>query len=403
MARAKKKAGRPKGARKRSVETDRLNFRFPVFDHARRRWLVTIFDKITKRRRKIYLDVGTEAEAKRARDRLVRETKDEELVEELESRQQTRRGVRLDDAITEWLASKDIAGATADGYKPDAEVYKVFFGPDRRVHTLLAKDVAALFSSERAGRWKALRTRRKHRFALIDFFEFANHKGWADGNPAPDFELDISVRQRRAEKNSWTRRKLEATLTDEEARKLLKAAQGDVYWFVLLALSTGLRKSNLVGSPHKRGILWSDVNIETATLSIAGERMKSGIDHRVPLLPDAVEELRRLRASLDRLPSPGDAILGIGPRGIEDALPDVCERAGIARITPHGLRRAAISRWALYLPDPIVSVLANHTSAATVTDLYKVIPELAVRACLADFPRLIEPRHSVADRVVDRG
>lgn len=63
----------------------------------------------------------------------------------------------------------------------------------------------------------------------------------------------------------------------------------------------------------------------------------------MPLHPELVSELRRLRASL-------------------------------------GFRRAAVTRWKLYLPGPIASWLANHTSVEDVTDLYVQMSEEYISA-----------------------
>lgn len=91
--------------------------------------------------------------------------------------------------------------------------------------------------------------------------------------------------ERRAEHNEKTR-----FLTDDECRRLLDACKASawprLYLLVLLALTTGARKSELLG------LRWRDVDLAQRVMHVA--RTKNGDPKVLPLVPSAVEELTRL-------------------------------------------------------------------------------------------------------------
>ncbi|MGE4050351.1 MAG: tyrosine-type recombinase/integrase [Piscinibacter sp.] len=104
-------------------------------------------------------------------------------------------------------------------------------------------------------------------------------KGWV--HPCRSIE-------RRPENNARTR-----FLSDEEARRLLQACRGAawprLYALVLLALTTGARKGELLG------LRWSDVDLEQGLATLA--RTKNGSARVLPLVPAAVDELAKFKGA----------------------------------------------------------------------------------------------------------
>lgn len=93
--------------------------------------------------------------------------------------------------------------------------------------------------------------------------------------------------ERRPEHNEKTR-----FLSDDERQRLLQACQAStwprLYVLVLMALTTGARKGELLG------LRWRDVDLDRAEASIA--TTKNGDPRVLPLVPAVVDQLRRFKA-----------------------------------------------------------------------------------------------------------
>jgi integrase len=125
------------------------------------------------------------------------------------------------------------------------------------------------------------------------------------------------------------------TLTADQSAKLLEAlSHSRVYWPVLVALSTGMRRGEILA------LRWKNVDLERGTLSVvesledtkAGIRFKkpkSGRSRAITLPGYAVEELRRLKREQ------AEGLLGLGVRQTSETL--VCCRADGAPHRPIAL------------------------------------------------------------------
>jgi integrase len=120
------------------------------------------------------------------------------------------------------------------------------------------------------------------------------------------------------------RRELSTLTADQSARLLEALGHSRVYWPVLLALSTGMRRGEILA------LRWKNVDLERGTLRVVEslEQTKTGIRfkapksgrHRALTLPAyAVEELRRLKREQ------AEALLALGVRQTGDTL--LCCRA----------------------------------------------------------------------------
>lgn len=120
------------------------------------------------------------------------------------------------------------------------------------------------------------------------------------------------------------RRELITLTADQSARLLEALGHSRVYWPVLLALSTGMRRGEILA------LRWKNVDLERGTLRVMEslEQTKTGIRfkapksgrHRALTLPAyALEELRRLKREQ------AEALLALGVRQTGDTL--LCCRA----------------------------------------------------------------------------
>lgn len=96
---------------------------------------------------------------------------------------------------------------------------------------------------------------------------------------------DESRRLRREQSNAWRRERGYDEWPTENPDHLTP--------IVLLALNTGLRKGEIFG------LLWSDVDLGRAQLTVRGDGAKSGQTRYVPLNDEALRELRAWRSATD--------------------------------------------------------------------------------------------------------
>jgi integrase len=186
------------------------------------------------------------------------------------------------------------------------------------------------------------------------------------------------------------------TLTAEQSARLLEAiAHSRVYWPVLLALSTGMRRGEVLA------VRWKNVDLERGTLRVMEslEQTKAGIRfkppktgrHRVITLPAyAVEDLRRLKRQQ------AEELLALGVRPTGDTL--LCARADgkphqplsltyefarfmgrmkdLPRVRFHDLRHShATQLLASGVHPKIASERLGHASVGITLDLYSHVTD----------------------------
>ena len=87
-------------------------------------------------------------------------------------------------------------------------------------------------------------------------------------------------------------------------------------------------------SGEARGATWSEIDLEARTWTVPGQRMKAGVEHRVPLSDAAVDLLRalpRIGSSEYLFPN------GKGAQLSDAALSTLLSRMAVAAV-PHGFR-----------------------------------------------------------------
>ena len=148
---------------------------------------------------------------------------------------------------------------------------------------------------------------------------------------------------------------LAAALETVEGSKSAAASKLCFRFLILTAARSG----------EARGALWSEMDLDTATWTIAAERMKAGAEHRVPLSDAAVEVLEQARPLGDDsglvFPSP----LKPGRPLSDMSLTKILRTTGIAeRTVVHGFR-SSFRDWCAETGKPreIAEAALAHTVA----------------------------------------
>lgn len=175
--------------------------------------------------------------------------------------------------------------------------------------------------------------------------------------------------------------KMTAWLTPDQAAQLLRSARaaGDpLYPAWLLGLCCGLRRGEILG------LRWSDVDFASGVIHV--QRQLIRVDGRtletppktatsirdVPLPEVLSDQLRFMRC--------GGRIVNATPDGLQDALEAACRRAGVPRITLHGLRHSMAAVAASEgIPIKVLQEIMGHAQYTTTADVYAHVDRTAVR------------------------
>jgi len=133
-------------------------------------------------------------------------------------------------------------------------------------------------------------------------------------------------------------------LSDEERAALLESAKAkspDLHTIIILALSTGARRNEILG------LRWPDVDLKTGLLTFA--KTKNGTIRHVPITGQALSALRDIAASRKLLNPTGLVFPGKTratqdkPLAIENIFQACLKDAGIENFRFHDLRHSAAS------------------------------------------------------------
>ncbi|PFG75147.1 tyrosine-type recombinase/integrase [Tepidiforma thermophila] len=187
------------------------------------------------------------------------------------------------------------------------------------------------------------------------------------------------------------RSRAERAMLPEEARRLLQAARGDsLEALVVLALTTGMRKGELLA------LRWRDIDLDNGLLQVSGTLVRIAGDYRIeppksasgrrriPLPQEAVDALRahrqrqleeRLRAGpawreLDLVFCRADGYY-LNERSVLRWYHELLERAGLPRYRFHDLRHTAAT---VALANGVslreTSALLGHSRPSMTLDTY---------------------------------
>jgi len=127
------------------------------------------------------------------------------------------------------------------------------------------------------------------------------------------------------------------------------------------------------------GATWDEIDLEAATWTVPGERMKAGREHRVPLSDRALDIVREMRAAAlaaDREEPAGDAPLFPSARGnplSNMAMSMLLRRMERGDVTAHGFR-STFRDWAAErtaYPGEVVEMALAHTVGNKVEAAYR--------------------------------
>lgn len=184
-------------------------------------------------------------------------------------------------------------------------------------------------------------------------FNKAVKRGYLAANPMRDWE--------------WTREEepVPRIITPAEEAALLQAAE-DLFgyqWraFIAIGLATGGRRSELLG------LSWDRVTLDGNEPRIHFAETKGKRDRLIPITPETVDILRRLKASTQVAGGPFVALAA----DLDDQWAKLLQAAKVVDVQPHDMRRTFVTRLIRAgVPVPTVQKLAGHQSITTTLRYY---------------------------------
>ena len=182
--------------------------------------------------------------------------------------------------------------------------------------------------------------------------------------------------------DGWTREKEPEpeprTLTVDEERTLVETAERlygfQLKAFIVMGLQTAARRSELLG------LEWRHIDLDSSTPSVLLTRTKGKRDRRVPLAEGTVSILRRLQI---RTLTAGGPFRTLDRNRLFTRWTKIRRKAGLPWVTPHTLRRTAITRWVRAgVPIKTAQALAGHAMMSTTLRYYVSVTPDDMRAAI---------------------
>lgn len=182
--------------------------------------------------------------------------------------------------------------------------------------------------------------------------------------------------------------KLTAWLLPDQAAQLLRSAReaGDpLYPAWLLGLCCGLRRGEILG------LKWTDLDFAAGVLHVRRQLIR--VDGK--LLETAPKTLTSIRdiplpavlADQLRFMRRDGYLIAATPDGLKNGLRRACDRAGVPKITLHGLRHSMAAVAATEgIPIKVLQEIMGHAQYTTTADVYahvdrKAVSDAARRMC----------------------
>lgn len=233
----------------------------------------------------------------------------------------------LAEASERFFTEARLKDGTVETYRYNSQTLSRILGP---VHLdEIDRRTLADFISARKRTGVADATIRRDLAFLGSMFTMAERWGWVDTSP-----VTKAVKKMLRESRPRTR-----YLTHEEFDRLYEAASEPLRPILVLAVETGLRKTELLG------LTLANIDLQRRELNL--EKTKAGRPRQVPLSRRALTVIREL---LERRDRPRSAFLLHGPSGgrvgnPRKAFVNACRRAGIKDFRWHDLRHTFASWW----------------------------------------------------------
>jgi integrase len=293
-------------------------------------------------------------------------------------------------AWTRWVGELPVRPVTARYYMSVGKKLSKIF--DESCAAISRRSIAEYVKAEYDKGLKA-NSIKNYLTVIKMFFRWAEVENYVDENPtrlikAPRGPVRTGI-----------------ALTLDEARHLLKCATKKeirkhkkyfkryyqsmwLYWFVLIGLHTGLRKSNLLR------LCWSEIDLHERRIDIPGSKMKNRKPLAVPIHPELELRLRcykPYRAS--------NIVLGREMKDIHKSWGQLVRRAGMPELRIHDLRHTVSTWWGMAMPWHYSETILGRALRGTggiyfhppfeeLRNKIDELPEIDGRLGLADVDRL---------------
>jgi integrase len=229
--------------------------------------------------------------------------------------------------------------------------------------------------------------------ALISkIYNFGIRRGLAEANPAYMVE------------NPGKETPRDRVLSEDEIRALWKGAEEEgrlIYDTLRLGLLTAQRRGEIIG------MTWDEVDLKNGWWTIAGERSKNRLAHRVPLGPQAITILRE-RRNLDQNRTSSYVFptrfhgAGDGPTTEIQKVVNRLRKDSGTDFVYHDLRRtAASSMTAIGISRLVVSKILNHVERGITAVYDRHSYEAEKRAALRQWDQCLA--EITANRAIEKG
>jgi integrase len=195
-------------------------------------------------------------------------------------------------------------------------------------------------------------------------FNFAIEREWLEANPCQMVKRPAPDRQR------------QRVLNEDEVRAVWKALDEE---HPIIAALFRIRLLTAQRGSEVHGASWDEMDPTTGWWTIPGERSKNGLDHRVPLSPQALRILKDLRniTGKSKWVFPSTRKTGPHINHAQKAIERVGKRSGV-EFRGHDLRRTAASLMVgAGVPRLVVQKILNHveTGVTAIYDRHSYDPE----------------------------
>jgi integrase len=370
-----------------------------VFFHdGRQRWVAVI---------DIDAYLGLPCTGRRRRKTLYAKTRNEVLTKKRAFERQLDAGLSpapermtMADLFDRFLADgldPSLAETTVDNYRWAIESHLRPALGSLRVSAVTAVDVERLLRAAH-DQGLALNTRKRIRHCLGTVLDFAGRNGWVARNVV---EFTRNPRGDAPERDVISR--------DAIARLLPVLADERLGALYLLCLTIGVRQE------EARGLRWQDVDLDTGTVHITvAMKHRRGGDafgptktrrsvRSVAVPSQVIDALHRHRIQQDRERDDARATwrdhdlvfatqvgTPLDPSNIRRDWRRVCERAGIAYVTPRNLRRSAATALSeLGVPLEQIADVLGHKGTRMTGEVYRQVGAAPVDAAKTPMERLL--------------